>query len=57
MRLMLGRPELLLAAYCFGVAGTLWDWREHYIGISIQAPHLVIDLGGLGAIGVLGFSS
>jgi hypothetical protein len=39
-----------------GVAGTLWDWREHYVGVTIQAPHLAIDLGGLLAIAVLAFS-
>ena len=48
--------HLLLASYLVGVAGTLWDWREHYIGVSSQAPHLAIDLGGLLAIGVLAFS-
>ena len=48
--------HLLLAAYLVGVVGTVWDWREHYIGVSIQAPHLAIDLGGLLAIGVLAFS-
>jgi len=34
----------------------LWDWREHFLGVSSQAPHLVIDLGGLLAIGLLAFS-
>jgi hypothetical protein len=52
-----GSLQLLLAAYCLGVAGTLWDWREHYLGFSVQAPHLVIDVGGLLAIGVLAFSN
>ena len=46
----------LLAAYLLGVAGTLWDWREHFVGVSSQAPHLVIDAGGLLAIGVLAFT-
>jgi hypothetical protein len=46
----------LLAAYLLGVAGTLWDWREHYLGLSVQAPHLVIDAGGLLAIGILAFT-
>jgi len=46
----------LLAAYLLGVAGTLWDWREHFLGVSSQAPHLVIDAGGLLAIGVLAFT-
>ncbi len=55
-KLKLGPIHLLMAAYLLGVAGTLWDWHEHYIGISNQAPHLVIDLGGLVAIGVLAFS-
>lgn len=55
-RLKLGPTQALLAAYLMGVAGTLWDWREHYLGISSQAPHLVIDLGGLLAIGVLAFT-
>ena len=38
------------------MAGTLWDWREHFVGVSSQAPHLVIDAGGLLAIGVLAFT-
>jgi len=38
------------------VAGTLWDWREHSLGLINQAPHLVIDVGGLLAIGVLAFT-
>ncbi len=46
----------LLGAYLLGVAGTLWDWREHFLGVSSQAPHLVIDAGGLLAIGVLAFT-
>lgn len=48
--------HLLLAAYVLGVAGTLWDWREHSLGLINQAPHLVIDVGGLLAIGVLAFT-
>ncbi|HEV2415263.1 MAG TPA: hypothetical protein VGX27_10675 [Candidatus Dormibacteraeota bacterium] len=52
----MGSLQLLLAAYSLGVAGTLWDWREHFLGFSVQAPHLVIDVGALLAIGVLGFS-
>ena len=52
----LGPTHALLAAYLLGVAGTLWDWREHFLGVSSQAPHLVIDLGGLLAIGVLAFT-
>src|SRR2546430_2285155 len=56
LQLRVGPIQLLLAAYLLGVAGTLWDWHEHYIGISNQAPHLVIDAGGLIAIGVLAFS-
>jgi len=51
-----GRVHLLFAAYVLGVAGTLWDWREHYVGINNQAAHLVIDAGGLLAVGVLAFS-
>lgn len=51
-----GSLELLLAAYCLGVAGTLWDWHEHSIGTCLQAPHLVIDVGGLIAMGVLALS-
>ena len=54
--LKVGSLQLLLAAYGLGVAGTLWDWREHYLGFSVQAPHLVIGVGGLVAIGVLAFS-
>ena len=48
--------HLLLGAYLLGVIGTLWDWREHFLGVSTQAPHLVIDAGGLLAIGVLAFT-
>jgi hypothetical protein len=55
-KLNLGPIHLLMAAYLLGVAGTLWDWHEHYLGISNQVPHLVIDVGGLLAIGVLAFS-
>ena len=55
-RLKLGPTHALLAAYLMGVAGTLWDWREHFLGVSSQAPHIVIDLGGLLAIGVLAFT-
>lgn len=55
-RLKAGSLQLLLAAYFLGVAGTLWDWREHYLGFSVQAPHLAIDVGGLLALGVLAFS-
>jgi len=47
---------MLLAAYLLGVAGTLWDWREHSLGLINQAPHLVIDVGGLLAIAVLAFT-
>lgn len=48
--------ELLTFAYALGVAGTLWDWREHLLGPGTQPPHLVIDLGGLLVISVLAFS-
>ena len=48
--------ELLAFAYALGVAGTLWDWREHLVGPGTQPPHLVIDLGGLLVISVLAFS-
>jgi hypothetical protein len=48
--------ELLVFAYALGVAGTLWDWREHLLGPGTQPPHLVIDLGGLLVISVLAFS-
>lgn len=48
--------ELLALAYALGVAGTLWDWREHLIGPGTQPPHLVIDVGGLLVLGVLAFS-
>jgi hypothetical protein len=48
--------ELLALAYALGVAGTLWDWREHLLGPGIQPPHLVIDLGGLLVLAVLAFS-
>lgn len=48
--------ELLALAYGLGVAGTLWDWREHLIGPGTQPPHFVIDLGGLIVLGVLAFS-
>lgn len=52
----IGSIQLLLAAYLMGVVGTLWDWREHFLGVNNQAPHLVIDVGGLLAIGVLAFT-
>jgi hypothetical protein len=52
----IGSIQLLLVAYLMGVAGTLWDWREHFLGVNNQAPHLVIDVGGLLAIGVLAFT-
>src|SRR6266446_4052085 len=45
--------ELLAFAYALGVAGTLWDWREHLLGPGTQPPHLVIDLGGLLVISAL----
>jgi hypothetical protein len=48
--------ELLAFAYALGVAGTLWDWREHLVGPGTQPPHLVIDLGGLLVVSVLAFS-
>jgi len=48
--------ELLAFAYALGVAGTLWDWREHLVGPGTQPPHLVIDLGGLLVISALAFS-
>jgi hypothetical protein len=48
--------ELLALAYALGVAGTLWDWREHLLGPGTQPPHLVIDLGGLLVISALAFS-
>ena len=48
--------ELLAFAYALGVAGTLWDWREHLLGPGTQPPHLVIDLGGLVVISALAFS-
>jgi hypothetical protein len=48
--------ELLALAYALGVAGTLWDWREHLLGPGTQPPHLVIDLGGILVLAVLAFS-
>jgi len=48
--------ELLAFAYALGVAGTLWDWREHLLGPGTQPPHLVIELGGLLVISTLAFS-
>ncbi|MHB8611280.1 MAG: hypothetical protein ACYDAL_02480 [Candidatus Dormibacteraceae bacterium] len=48
--------ELLALAYAVGVAGTLWDWRQHLLGPGTQPPHLLIDLGGLLALAVLAFS-
>src|SRR5712691_2678320 len=48
--------ELLALAYALGVAGTVWDWREHLLGPGTQPPHLVIDLGGLLVISTLAFS-
>lgn len=49
-------PYLLAVAYLGGVTGTLWDWREHFVGISNQAPHALIDLSGLLVVGVLAFT-
>jgi len=46
----------LLVGYLGGVSGTIWDWHEHYVGLSNQAPHLLIDISGLLVAGVLGFS-
>ena len=54
--LQLRAIHLLALAYLLGVAGTLWGWHEHMIGVSNQVPHLVMDIGGLFAIGVLAFS-
>jgi hypothetical protein len=51
-----GPIELLALAYALGVAGTLWDWREHLLGTGIQQPHLLIDLGGLLVLLVLALS-
>jgi len=48
--------QVLAAAYALGVAGTLWDWREHLLGPGTQPPHLLIDLGGLTVLAVLAFS-
>lgn len=48
--------ELLALAYALGVAGTVWDWRQHLLGPGTQPPHLVIDLGGLLVLAVLAFS-
>ena len=48
--------HLLALAYLLGVAGSLWDWHEHLIGAANQFPHVVIDVGGLLAIGVLASS-
>jgi hypothetical protein len=48
--------HLLSAAYLVGVTGTLWDWRAHFLGVTSQAPHLVIDVAGLMAIAVLAFT-
>ena len=56
-RLRAPKPiELLAVGYGLGLAGTLWDWREHLLGPGTQPPHLVIDLGGLTVLGVLAFS-
>src|SRR5438128_11412826 len=52
----IGAIELLAAGYAVGMAGTLWDWWEHFVGPGIQSPHLVIDLGGLLVVRVLAFS-
>ena len=56
LRLSLRAEHLLVVGYVGGVAGTLWDWREHYMGVSNQAPHALIDLSGLLIVGILGFS-
>jgi len=51
------RPEYgLVAGYVGGVAGTLWDWHEHYLGLTNQSPHVLIDLSGLLLVAVLGFA-
>lgn len=39
-----------------GVAGALWDWREHLIGGGIQPPHFLQDAGGVLALAVLAFA-
>lgn len=39
-----------------GVAGALWDWREHLIGGGIQPPHFLQDAGGILALAVLAFA-
>jgi len=56
MRPALRAEHGLLIGYLGGVAGTTWDWHEHYVGVSNQAPHLPIDLSALLVVGVLGFS-
>src|SRR5712692_4015616 len=48
--------ELLVLAYALGVAGTVWDWRQHLLGPGTQPAHFVIDLGGLLVLAVLAFS-
>jgi hypothetical protein len=48
--------ELLALAYALGVAGTLWDWRQHLLGPGTQPPHLVIDVAGILVLAVLAFS-
>lgn len=55
-RRALASIELLAIGYGVGVAGTLWDWREHLLGPGTQPPNVVIDLGGLLVLGVLAFS-
>jgi hypothetical protein len=56
MRIESGRAVRLLAiAYAMGVAGALWDWREHLIGGGIQPPHFLQDAGGVLALAVLAF--
>src|SRR6266851_5070164 len=53
MRPALRAEHGLLIGYLGGVAGTTWDWHEHYVGVSNQAPHLLIDLSALLVVGVV----
>ena len=55
MKVPLRAEHALLLGYLAGVVGTVWDWHEHYIGISNQAPHALIDIGGLLVVAVLSF--
>ena len=56
MRVALRGELALVIGYLGGVAGTLWDWHEHYVGGQVTAPHILIDVSGLLVLAVLAFT-